>query len=44
MTQLALKMYDYHVWANQSLFKRLRELSDDVYHKEIKSVFLLYRK
>ncbi|WP_088043375.1 DinB family protein [Bacillus sp. EAC] len=39
MTQLALKMYDYHVWANQTLFKRLRELSDDVYNKEIKSVF-----
>ncbi|WP_328006966.1 DinB family protein [Heyndrickxia acidicola] len=39
MIQLALKMYDYHVWANQTLFNRLKELSNDVYHLEIQSVF-----
>ena len=39
MTHLALKMYDYHVWANQTLFERLKELSDGVYHQEIQSVF-----
>lgn len=41
MTHLALEMYCYHVWANQTLFKRLieLELADDVYHREIQSVF-----
>lgn len=39
MTKLALKMYDYHVWANQTLFNRIKELSNDVYHQEIQSVF-----
>lgn len=39
MSQHALKMYDYHVWANKTLFKRLIELSNDVYHQEIQSVF-----
>lgn len=39
MTQHALKMYDYHVWANKTLFNRLIELSNDVYHQEIQSVF-----
>jgi uncharacterized damage-inducible protein DinB len=39
MSHLALEMYNYHVWANRTLFKRLIELSDEVYHKEIQSVF-----
>jgi uncharacterized damage-inducible protein DinB len=39
MTHLALKMYDYHVWANQTLFKKLKELSKDVYNQEVQSVF-----
>ena len=39
MNHLVLKMYDHHVWANQSLFKRLKELSKDVYNQEIQSVF-----
>ncbi|MFX3673343.1 MAG: DinB family protein [Paenisporosarcina sp.] len=39
MTHLAIKMYDYHVWANQTLFRRLSELPNDVYHQEIHSVF-----
>ena len=39
MTHIALKMYDYHVWANQTIFHRLKELSDDVFHQEIQSVF-----
>jgi len=39
MTHFALTMYDYHVWANQTLFNRLKELSDDVFHQEMKSVF-----
>ena len=39
MTHLTLKMYDYHVWANQTLFKRLKELSEDVYNQEIQNAF-----
>ena len=39
MNHFAVTMYNYHVWANQTLFKRLKELSDDVFHQEITSVF-----
>jgi uncharacterized damage-inducible protein DinB len=39
MTHLAVKMFEYHVWANQTLFNRLKELTDDVYRQEILSVF-----
>ncbi|MDR7071491.1 DinB family protein [Fictibacillus barbaricus] len=39
MTHQALTMYDYHVWANQTLFNRLLELQNDVYHQEVKSAF-----
>lgn len=39
MTDISLKMYDYHAWANRTLLGRLKELSDEVYHREIQSVF-----
>ncbi|MDQ0896569.1 DinB family protein [Paenibacillus sp. V4I7] len=39
MTHPALEMYDYHVWANQTILNRLKELPQDVYNKEIQSVF-----
>ncbi len=39
MTHLAVQMYEYHAWANQTLFARILELPDEVYHKEIESVF-----
>ncbi|MGQ3380879.1 DinB family protein [Priestia endophytica] len=39
MTHHSLKLYDYHVWANQKIFDRLKELSEDIYEKEIQSVF-----
>lgn len=39
MTHPALEMYDYHVWANQTMLNRLKELPQDVYNKEIQSVF-----
>ncbi|WP_394190900.1 DinB family protein [Paenisporosarcina quisquiliarum] len=39
MTHFAVTMYDYHVWANHILFNRLKELSDDVFHQEVNSVF-----
>lgn len=34
-----LPLYDYHVWANQKVFEHLKELPQDIYHKEIQSVF-----
>ncbi|NRF90353.1 damage-inducible protein DinB [Paenibacillus frigoriresistens] len=42
MTHPALEMYNYHVWANQTMLNRLKELPQDVYNKEIQSVFLRY--
>ncbi len=35
----AIKMYDYHVWANQQVFQHLKQLPDSVSKKTIKSVF-----
>ncbi|OIK13401.1 damage-inducible protein DinB [Bacillus sp. MUM 116] len=39
MTHPALKMYDYHVWANGVIIDRLKELPEDIYHKGIQSGF-----
>ncbi|MBX9966129.1 DinB family protein [Priestia aryabhattai] len=39
MSHHSLTLYDYHVWANQKTFDRLKELSEDIYEKEIQSVF-----
>ncbi|WP_025026272.1 DinB family protein [Caldalkalibacillus mannanilyticus] len=39
MTHPALKMYNYHVWANGVIMDRLKELPQDIYHKEIQSGF-----
>jgi uncharacterized damage-inducible protein DinB len=36
----ALQLYDYHVWANNKFFERLKELPKDIYDQEIQSVFL----
>ncbi|MED1865276.1 DinB family protein [Fictibacillus nanhaiensis] len=44
MTHHALKMYDYHVWANKEMFNRLVELGDEVYHQEMQSVFPSFSK
>jgi uncharacterized damage-inducible protein DinB len=38
-THHAIEMFDYHIWANKTLFTRLVELQNDVYHQEIQSVF-----
>ncbi|WP_188455357.1 DinB family protein [Virgibacillus oceani] len=35
----AIKMYDYHVWANQQVFHHLRQLPEGIYNGTIKSVF-----
>jgi len=39
MKRQTLLLYDYHVWANQRVFEHLKELPQDIYHKEIQSVF-----
>jgi uncharacterized damage-inducible protein DinB len=39
MTHSAIDMYDYHAWANKQILERLKELSNDVYHQEVQSVF-----
>ncbi|TVX96646.1 DinB family protein [Cohnella terricola] len=39
MKQYALQQYEYHVWANKKVCAHLQELSDEVYRKEIVSVF-----
>lgn len=39
MNHHALKMYDYHVWANGVIIDRLKELPQDIYHKEIQTGF-----
>ncbi|MBB4825057.1 putative damage-inducible protein DinB [Sporosarcina luteola] len=35
----AVQMYDYHVWANNRLFTRLKELPRELYDRKIDSVF-----
>ncbi|KQL39356.1 damage-inducible protein DinB [Bacillus sp. FJAT-25509] len=39
MMNPALKMYNYHVWANGVIIDRLKELPKEIYHKEIQSGF-----
>ena len=39
MSHYSLRLYDYHVWANQKVFDRLKELSKGIYEEEIQSVF-----
>ena len=39
MTYPTLKMYDYHAWANEVIINRLKELPQDIYHKEIQTGF-----
>ncbi|BFT75123.1 DinB family protein [Paenibacillus sp. P36] len=39
MTQQIRNMYDFHVWANQTMLTHLKKLGKDVYTREIQSVF-----
>lgn len=39
MKHHSLQLYDYHVWANEMVFKHLKELPQEIYHKEVQSVF-----
>ncbi|WAH36261.1 DinB family protein [Alicyclobacillus dauci] len=34
-----IELYQYHVWANESVFKHLSNLPKDVYRKPVQSVF-----
>lgn len=39
MTNYPGTMYDFHVWANQTMINRLKELPRELYTQEIQSVF-----
>jgi uncharacterized damage-inducible protein DinB len=39
MMNSALEMHDYHVWANEIILNRLKELPQDIYHKDIQNGF-----
>ncbi|RDI38020.1 DinB family protein [Falsibacillus pallidus] len=39
MDHSVLKMYDYHLWANEVILNRLKELPQDIFHMEVKSGF-----
>ncbi|MCC0567336.1 DinB family protein [Brevibacillus borstelensis] len=39
MEKLVFNMYDYHVWANQTIFNHLKQLPQEVYTMEMQSVF-----
>lgn len=39
MANHAVTMYNYHVWANQTIFHRLKELPQEIYTREIQSAF-----
>lgn len=33
------RLYDYHIWANERVFRRIRELPEDVAERRIPSIF-----
>lgn len=35
----SVNMYDFHVWANQTMMNRLKELPRDIYTQEVQSIF-----
>lgn len=39
MKHHAVQLYDYHIWANNRFFERLKELPTNVYTQEVQSVF-----
>ncbi|MFP7233188.1 damage-inducible protein DinB [Bacillus subtilis] len=39
MSDFALKLYKYNVWAHQQIFSRLKELPNEVYRQDMQSVF-----
>lgn len=39
MKHLAIQQYQYHKWANDRIFEHLKELPEEIYNQQIKSVF-----
>ncbi|WP_431090294.1 DinB family protein [Paenibacillus sp. 8b26] len=39
MMDFSLQFYDFNAWANEQIFKRLKELPKDAYRQEVQSVF-----
>src|SRR4051794_4393451 len=39
MPHFALQFYDFNVWANAQIFKRIKELPTDTYRQKVQSVF-----
>jgi uncharacterized damage-inducible protein DinB len=39
MAHASIEMYNYHAWANKTMLARLKEIPQELYHKEITSVF-----
>ncbi|MBP1966801.1 DinB family protein [Paenibacillus aceris] len=39
MTEQVRNMYDFHVWANQTMLTHLKKLGEDICTREIQSVF-----
>ncbi|TXK85298.1 DinB family protein [Paenibacillus sp. N3.4] len=39
MSNITIKNYEYHVWANKRVFQRLRELPEEILQQEIGNVF-----
>ncbi|TBL81665.1 DinB family protein [Paenibacillus thalictri] len=39
MTEIVMDMYHFHVWANRTILKRLKEIPREVYTQELTSVF-----
>ncbi len=39
MKHWALQLYDYHVWANERVFRHLSDLPEEVSRRELQSVF-----
>lgn len=39
MKNRTIQQFEYHRWANNRIFNHLKDLPDDIYNKEIESVF-----
>ncbi|MCR8635187.1 DinB family protein [Paenibacillus radicis (ex Xue et al. 2023)] len=39
MAHASIEMYNFNVWANKTMLDRLKEIPQDIYNKEIQSVF-----
>lgn len=39
MDNFTLNFFNFHVWANEQIFKRLKELPEDTYQQKVESVF-----